>query len=103
MAYFMLFAGLGGGFGGATYQGTYEFETEEQAVEAAYELAVEEYQGTEGCHGLMDWDDCEQDLRESFDYEPSEEDINTHYWENVESWISYYVRPADGPNHQPEE
>lgn len=100
MPWFKIYAGLGGGFGGANYMGTYEYDNEEEAYEDAYRLAEEEYQSYEGCHGLMDWYECKEDLAESFGYEPSDEDVNDHYREEIESWISYNVLPATGPDDQ---
>ena len=63
---YAIFAGLNGGFGGATFQYVDDFDNEEEALDAAYDKAVEEYESYEGCHGLMDWEDVRNDLRESF-------------------------------------
>ena len=101
--WFKIYAGMGGSFGGATYQGTYEYNTREEAEEEAYRMAEEEYQSYEGYHGIMSWKDCEEDLRDSFAAEPSEEDVDTHYREEIESWISWYVKPATGPDDTDDE
>lgn len=62
---FEIYAGLSGGFGGASHQETDEFNSEEEALEYAYHLAIEEYQSYEGCHGILDWLDCREDLIKS--------------------------------------
>ena len=98
MPWFKIYAGLGGSFGGANYQGTYEYNTREEAEEDACLMAEEEYQSYEGYHGIMSWDDCREDLIESCGEEPSEEDVDTHYREEIESWTSWYVKPATGPD-----
>lgn len=103
MAWFKIYAGMGGSFGGANYQGTYEYDNEEEALDDAYRIAEEEYQSYEGCHGIMSWYDCQEDLRESFGTEPEEEDVDMHYREEIESWISWYVKPASGPDDQDDE
>lgn len=100
MAWFKVYAGMGGSFGGAQYHGTYEYENEDEALNDAYMLAEEEYQSYEGCHGIMSWYDCLEDLRDSFGVEPEEEDVDMHYREEIETWISYYVKPATGPDDQ---
>lgn len=59
-----------------------------------YALAVEEYQSYEGCHGIMSWDDCREDLIDSsFDYD--DEAVDDRYQEELESWLSYYVEPEE--------
>lgn len=91
MAKFEIFAGLGGSFGGAQSHGIYEYETKEEAVKDAYQLAVEEYESYGGCHGLMDWDMCKEDLIEFFGEGITDEDVSMHYQEEMESWLSYYA------------
>lgn len=90
---FEIYAGLSGGFGGASHQETDEFNSEEEALEHAYHLAIEEYQSYEGCHGILDWLDCREDLIKSgFSY--NDDDVDARYQEEIESWIEYYVEPA---------
>ena len=93
---------MGGGFGGARYNGTYEYGSEEEALQDAYNLAVEEYQSFEGCHGILSWEECREDLIESFGEIPDDEDVDLHYTEQVEGWIVYYVKLHDD-NSPPEE
>lgn len=91
---YKIYAGLSGGFGGATYQMTEDYASMEDALEDAYALAVEEYQSYEGCHGLMNWDDCRKDLIDSgFDHD--DETVDDYYQEELESWLSYYVKPEE--------
>lgn len=97
MAWYKIYAGLGGEFGGANYYGTYEFNNSKEATNMAYRLAFEEYQSYEGSHGIMSWYDCLEDLIESFGFEPSEEDVDDHYQYELETWLSYYIKPATGP------
>ena len=69
---------------------TGDYASMDEALEEARALAVEEYQSYEGCHGVMSWDDCREDLIDSgFDYD------DDHYQEEVESWLSYYVEPEE--------
>lgn len=91
---YKIYAGLSGGFGGASHQETDEFNLEEEALEYARHLAIEEYQSYEGCHGILDWLDCREDLIESgFSY--NDDDVDAHYQEEIESWIEYYVEPVE--------
>ena len=95
---------MGGSFGGAQYHGTYEYTNIEEATQDAYLKAEEEYQSYEGCHGIMSPSDIEEDLRDSgfIDDDMTDDEvadmIDCYYREEVESWISYYVQPATGPN-----
>lgn len=103
MAWYKIYAGMSGGFDGATFQGTYEFTSEDEALKAAYCLAEEEYQSYEGSHGILSYEDIEQDLYDSgfIDEDLTENEIedmiSCYYLEAIESWIVYYVRPANGP------
>ena len=103
MERFHLYTGLNGGFGGARYNQTIEAEDIEEAYEYAHDLAVEEYQSYEGCHGIMDWDDCYEDAAESGvinEDTMTEREINKYiddiYQEEIESWIEYYAVKDEG-------
>lgn len=103
MEKFHLYAGLSGGFGGAHYNQTIEAEDIDEARKFAYDLAVEEYQSYEGCHGIMNWDDCYEDAVESnfIDKETmTEKEINEYiddmYQDQIESWIEYYAVKDEG-------
>ena len=95
---------MGGSFGGPQYHGTYEYESIDDALREAYLLAEEEYQSYEGCHGILSYADCEEDLQDSgfIDGDMSDDEIEdmvySHYREEIESWISYHVLPAIGPD-----
>lgn len=42
----------------------------------------------------MSWDDCRKDLIDSgFDYD--DEAVDDYYQEELESWLSYYVKPEE--------
>lgn len=97
-----IYAGLGGSFGGATYQGTSEFNDEESAVQCAYELAVDIYQGYEGLHGILDWNDVAE--QEGLDPETDGDSIDQAYVDEMESWIEYYaVLMEEDEEFDPEE
>ena len=104
MAWFKVYAGLGGGFGGAQYHGTYEFRSQDDAEREAYMRAWEEYESYGGHHGLDDPDTVLEDLRDSgiigddMDECAIEQAVNEAYLELVEGWIDYYVKPATGPD-----
>ena len=95
---------MGGSFGGAQYHGTYEYTNIEEATLDAYLKAEEEYQSYEGCHGIMSLSDIEEDLRDSgfIDDDMTDDEVadmvDCYYREEIESWISYYVQPATGPD-----
>lgn len=100
---------MGGSFGGARYNGTYEYADIDEATADAYRMAEEEYQSYEGCHGILSYADCEEDLQDSgfIDGDMSDDEIEdmvySHYREEIESWISYYALPATGPDDQDED
>ena len=104
MAWFKIYAGMSGSMGGAQYHGTYEYDDIDEATKDAYRIAEEEYQSYEGHHGILSPADVEDDLRDSGFIEDDMTDdevadmIDYHYREEIESWISYYVLPATGPN-----
>lgn len=92
MAKFELFAGMGGSFGGAESCGIYEYDSLEEATMAAYELAVEEYQGYEGLHGIPSYEDVRDEYIATYGEEDPDEDLVQEYYEEVISgWIEYYA------------
>jgi hypothetical protein len=42
-------------------------------------------------HGVMSWEDCREES--GFDYD--DESVDSRYQEELESWLSYYVEPAE--------
>lgn len=93
---YAIYSGLGGGFGGAKLQTIDDFNSYEEAEELAYQMALEEYKQYEGLHGILNWFECRGDLLDSFpDIEIDDEDVDMRYQEEVESWIDYYILPAD--------
>lgn len=109
MPWFKIYAGMGGSFGGAVYHGTYEYDSKAEATQDAYRLAEEEYQSYEGCHGILSYEECEEDLRDSGFIQDDltdaevEDMVADHYLEEIESWINYYVKPATGPEDKDED
>ena len=97
MAYYKIYAGLGGGFGGASYEGTYEFESQDEALEYAYQTAIEYYQSYEGNNGILSWDECKEACLEA-GWGDDDGTVDDYYNDEVESWIDYYVDPAEGPD-----
>lgn len=98
MRKFAIFAGLGGGFGGPIFHGVFEYKDEVEAERDAYLKAEEEYQSYEGAHGVMSWEDCYEDalasgwIDESSTQNEIEDCVDDYYTEQIEGWISYYVR-----------
>lgn len=112
MPFFKIYHGMGG----AQYDYTGEFKDREEAMEEARRLAVEDYESFEGCHGIMDMDDCRRallidaidDYSGDFEtlmeeYGVSDEDAAEMYEEELESWITFRVVPADGADDTEEE
>ena len=96
MRKFKLYAGLGGSFGGATFQEVRECRDEQEAEQAAYDLAIEEYESYGGLHGLLDYEGCYEDLKESDMFDTIDENeiddmVTAHYYAYMESWLEYYV------------
>lgn len=94
-----LFYCMTGGFGSHynsagtfEYMGKTEEECEKEALEEAYNLAVENYQGYEGCNGLRSETQVEQeDFIEEGITEYTRDDVQERYTEEIEGWIGYKV------------
>lgn len=72
--------------------GIYEYDNIHEAEKDAYEKAIEEYHSYEGSHGILDYDECCEDARESWDCEDwTEEDFENFYNETIQSTIQYAV------------
>lgn len=91
-----IYAGLGGGFGGADFCDEAEFASEKDAMKYAREQAIQEYQSYEGYHGIYGLDDI-RDEYQNFSLEEgyTEEELEEIYNEEIESWIEYYIEPAN--------
>lgn len=94
MPKYKIFAGLGGGFGGAEYIDTFEFDNKTKAFQYAYDYAVDIYELYNGAHGLLTWQDCYNDLYESWNEEPDPDEVDDYYRNEVESWIDYWVEES---------
>lgn len=91
-----IYAGLGGGFGGAEFCGEGEFVSEEDAMEYAREQAVHEYQSYEGLHGIFGLEDIREEYQDfGLDEDFTDEELEEVYNSEIESWIEYYVTPAN--------
>jgi hypothetical protein len=97
MKKYKIYAGLGGGFGGAEEVCVDFFPNEKYALCYAYDCAVEAYQGYEGLHGLVTY----QDIYENPSEFGLEEDccdetlIDEVYTEQIADWIEYYVEEVE--------
>lgn len=94
MQKFEIYAGLSGGFGGASLEGVYEFDNMYEALDFARDCAFEQYTSYEGANGVLSWNECKADLLDS-GFDSDDDDVDTRYMEEVESWIEYYVEPVD--------
>jgi hypothetical protein len=80
----------------ATYQCTIEAEHEGEALKYAYQLAEKEYRFHEGCNGILSWEECEEELRESRMLDDLTENeyenrVDEYYLTEIDSWVDYYV------------
>jgi hypothetical protein len=92
---FDIYAGLNGGFGGAYFQFTDEFSSEEAALECARQIAIDKYESYEGSHGIMSWEDCYEDLKDTFpDGCVDLEEVDYYYQKEVDAWIDYWIDPV---------
>lgn len=101
-----IYSGLGGGFGGATYQYTGLFNSQEEATNEAYERACEEYDSYSGSHGLLTYEEAEeQAINEG--YSPDTEDFEAYisevFQEDIENWVDYYAILTSEDTETPED
>ena len=100
MAFYKIYAGLGGGFGGAVYECTEEHPIVESAEDAAYQYACDIYWSQEGS-GINDYSDFlieakleidENDFEDKDEYRQElEEWVTMAQNEDMESWLDYWV------------
>lgn len=101
-----IYAGLKGGFGGATYQYTGLFNSQEEADDEAYQRACEEYYSCSESHGLLTYEEAEeQAINEGYtpNTEDFEEYISEVFQEDLESWVDYYTIPTSEDTETPED
>ena len=101
-----IYSGLGGGFGGAKYQYTGLFNSQEEATNEAYQQACEEYYAYSESHGLLTYEEAEEQAIDE-GYTPDTEDfeayINEVLQEDIESWVDYYAVPTSEDTETPED
>lgn len=69
-----------------------EYKNEADALKDAYDEAVELYESYAGCHGIMSWADCKEELQEELGYEPEHEEVDICYNDVINNMIGYYVK-----------
>ena len=81
--------------GGTVCEGPLEFSSKDIATQAAYDMAVEDYESFEGLHGIPDIGDIMED-KEGYNLseDASEDECWEAYYEQRESWLSYWVEEA---------
>ena len=81
---------LGGGFGGTDNKEWEEIEAKDEsdANDQAYQLAIEEYEGMVGMHGLR----TEEEIMEEDDVD--EDESKLVYDEEMDGWLDYEARPS---------
>lgn len=81
--------------GGTVCEGPLEFSSKDIATQAAYDMAVEDYESFEGYHGIPDVGDIMED-KEGYNLseDASEDECWEAYYEQRESWLSYWVEEA---------
>jgi hypothetical protein len=89
---------------GTICEGPFEFSSEEIATQAAYDMAVEDYESFEGYHGIPDIGDIMED-KEGYNLseDASEDECWEAYYEQRESWLSYWAEEASGPDDKDED
>lgn len=90
--------------GGTVCEGPLEFSSKDIAIQAAYDMAVEDYESFEGLHGIPDIGDIMKD-KEGYNLseDASEDECWEAYYEQRESWLSYWAEEASGPDDKDED
>lgn len=90
--------------GGTVCEGPLEFSSKDIATQAAYDMAVEDYESFEGLHGIPDVGDIMED-KEGYNLseDASEDECWEAYYEQRESWLSYWAEEASGPDDKDED
>lgn len=93
MPKFKIYAGLSGGFGGATFCCVDDFHNKKDAEDFARQEAIDMYESYGGYHGLYTWDSMRQEIADDGDIsQVDDEDVDIAYMEDIESWITYFVK-----------
>lgn len=89
--------------GGTVCEGPLEFSSKDIATQVAYDMAVEDYESFEGLHGIPDIGDIMED-KEGYNLseDASEDECWGVYYEQRESWLSYWAEEASGPDDKDE-
>jgi hypothetical protein len=90
--------------GGVVCEGPFEFSSKDIATQAAYDMAIEDYESFEGYHGIPDIGDIMED-KEGYNLseDASEDECWEVYYEQRESWLSYWAEEASGPDDKDED
>jgi hypothetical protein len=90
--------------GGTICEGPFKFISKDIATQAAYDIAVEDYESFEGLHGIPDVGDIMED-KEGYNLseDASEDECWEVYYEQRESWLSYWAEEASGPDDKDED
>lgn len=74
-----------------------EIETNsvDEAGQIAWELACNDYDSYAGLHGIPSENDVEDELREEYGEDFTDEDVWNTFCDQRESWLSYEVRNID--------
>ena len=92
--------GLGGGMNTKHYE-IVEQATQKEVEQIAWDLVVEHYQSYAGLHGLKNWSEVEEELREEYPNEEFDDDsIQEAYNEEIERWAIYYAEELDSNNKE---
>ena len=89
MSRFAIYAGVDS----AWYQGEDEFNSPEEALSAARKIAIEIYEDLAGSNGFLSWENCLDELTETY---PDEiiggTDVNNYYNNVLSEHIRYTVK-----------
>lgn len=90
--------------GGTVCEGPLEFSSKDIATQAAYDMTVEDYESFEGLYGIPDVGDIMED-KEGYNLseDASEDECWEAYYEQRESWLSYWAEEASGPDDKDED
>ncbi len=90
--------------GGVVCEGPLEFSSKEIATSAAYDMAVEDYESFEGYHGIPDIGDIMDNPEDyGLDADATDHECWEAYYEQRESWLSYWAERASGPDDKDED